>query len=128
MDFLIGFIIIKFLNQQGNYKTVYYAKLYMSKIKKRPNNIGIIIVGGIIGLPTGLFLGGLFPEGSDMRLLAGLGDIAAPPIAMLAYSYKKWSEYSDYLKEDYSCLRENGTPTIYDEQAINNDMKAILGT
>jgi len=128
----------------------------MSKVKKRPNNIGIIIIGGIVGLPTGLFLGGLFPEGSNMRLIAGLGGIAAPPIGMLVYSYKKWSEYSDYLQSEYkkakdtlrknpsspqarekmleagrlyySCLRENGAPTIYDEQAINNDMTAILGT
>lgn len=27
----------------------------------------------------------------------------------------------------YSCVREEGAPTVYDEQAINNDMKAILG-
>ena len=27
----------------------------------------------------------------------------------------------------YSCLRPRGVPTIYDEQAISNDMSAILG-
>lgn len=78
----------------------------MSKVKKRPNNIGIIIIGGIIGLPTGLFLGGLFPEGSDMRVLASLGGIAAPSIGMLAYSYKKWLEYSDYLKGEYEKTKD----------------------
>ncbi len=30
-------------------------------------------------------------------------------------------------REYYSCIREGGAPTIYDEQAMNNDMKAITG-
>lgn len=128
----------------------------MTNIRKRPNNIGMLLIGGVIGLPTGLFLSALFPEGSGMRVVAGLGGIAAPPVVMLAYSTKKWSEYvkqmlehyeaakeqlrknsgSSQLREAmlqagrayYSCMRDEGVPTIYDEQAINNDMKAILGT
>ena len=128
----------------------------MSKVKKkRPNNIVLLLIGGVIGLPAGLILSGVFPEGSAMRVVAGLGGIAAPPIAMLAYSSKRWSEYLRHMLEQYeaakqalrqdpgnaqareamlnagrayySCMRENGAPTIYDEQAINNDMKAILG-
>ncbi|ACK64273.1 hypothetical protein PCC8801_0169 [Rippkaea orientalis PCC 8801] len=130
--------------------------LVVTKVKKRPNNIGLLLIGGVIGLPTGLILGGLFPEGSSMRVVAGLGGIAAPPIGLLVYSSKRWSEYVQYMLEQYevtkeqlrqnpnstqareamlqagrayySCMREQGVPTIYDEQAINNDMKAILGT
>lgn len=128
----------------------------MTKMKKRPNNIGLLLIGGMIGLPTGLILSGLFPEGSSMRVVAGLGGIAAPPIGLLVYSSKRWSEYVQYMLDQYeatkeqlrqhpsssqareamlkagrayySCMREEGVPTIYDEQAINNDMKAILGT
>ena len=128
----------------------------MTQVKKRPNNIGLLLIGGIIGLPTGLILSGFFPEGSAMKVVAGLGGIAAPPIAFLAYSGKRWSKYVQYMLEQYeatkeqlrqnpsssqareamlkagrayySCMREEGVPTIYDEQAINNDMKAILGT
>jgi hypothetical protein len=128
----------------------------MKKIRKRPNNIGLLILGGIVGLPVGLRLAGFFPEGSQMKLIAGFGGMAAPTIAMLAYSNKRWSKYAqeilleyeetkDRLRENpsnaqareamllagrayYSCMREEGVPTIYDEQAINNDMKAILGT
>jgi hypothetical protein len=127
----------------------------MTNMRKRPNNIGLLLIGGVIGLPTGIFLSNLFSEGSTMRLLSGLGGIAAPPIAMLVYSSKKWSEYVRQMLEQYeqakeqlrqnpesyqireallhagrayySCMREDGVPTIYDEQAINNDMKAILG-
>lgn len=32
------------------------------------------------------------------------------------------------VEHSFSCMREQGVPTIYDEQAVNNDMKAILGT
>jgi hypothetical protein len=130
--------------------------LAVTQVKKRPNNIGLLLIGGVIGLPTGLILSGFFPEGSAMKVVAGLGGIAAPPIALLAYSSKRWSEYVQYMLEQYeatkeqlrqnpsssqareamlkagrayySCMREEGVPTIYDEQAINNDMKAILGT
>ncbi len=128
----------------------------MTNIRKRPNNIGLLLIGGVIGLPTGLFLSALFPEGSGMRVVAGLGGIAVPPVVMLAYSTKKWGEYVKQMLEQYeagkeqlrknpgssqlreamlqtgrayySCMRDEGVPTIYDEQAINNDMKAILGT
>jgi hypothetical protein len=128
----------------------------MTDVKQRPNNIGLLLIGGAIGLPAGLILSAMFPEGSGMRVMAGLGGIAAPPVAMLVYSTKKWSEYVQQMLEQYeaaknhlrknpsdpqareamlrtgrvyySCMRENGAPTIYDEQAINNDMKAILGT
>lgn len=128
----------------------------MAQVKKRPNNIGLLLIGGIIGLPTGVFLSNFFSEGSAMRVVAGIGGIAAPPIALLVYSSKRWSEYVQYMLEQYeatkeqlrqnpnsvqareamllagrayySCMREEGVPTIYDEQAINNDMKAILGT
>lgn len=128
----------------------------MTKIKKRPNNIGLLLLGGVLGLPAGIILSAFFPEGSAMRVIAGLGGIAAPPVAVLMYSNKKWAEYvqhmlaeyevtkeqlrknpgSDQAREAmlqtgrayYSCMREEGVPTIYDEQAINNDMKAILGT
>ena len=132
----------------------------MAQVKKRPNNIGILLLGGVIGVvigfPTGLILSSFFPEGSVMRVIVGLGGIAAPPVAMLAYSSKRWSEYvqsmldqyeatKDELRQNpnsaaareamlkagrayYSCMRAEGVPTIYDEQAINNDMKAILGT
>ena len=126
------------------------------QVKKRPNNIGILLIGGLLGLPTGLVLSGFFPEGSSAKVLAGLGGIATPPIVLLLYSGKRWSEYVQYMSEQYemtkeqlrqnpsrsqaretmlkagrayySCMREEGVPTIYDEQAINNDMKAILGT
>ena len=128
----------------------------MAKSKKRPNNIWLLLIGGVIGLPTGLFLSSLFPEGSSMRVIAGVGGIAAPPVAMLVYSTKRWAEYVQHMREQYeatknklrqnpnsvdareamveagrayySCMREEGVPTIYDEQAINNDMNAILGT
>jgi len=127
----------------------------MSDIQQRPNNIGLFLIGGIIGLPLGLMLSGIFPEGSSMRVLAGMGGIVAPPVAMLVKSSKKWAEYVEHMQKQYelakdelrrnpsnvqaretmlqagrtyySCMRENGTPTIYDEQAINNDMNAILG-
>lgn len=128
----------------------------MTQVKKRPNNIGLLLIGGVIGLPTGLILSSFFPEGSGIKVIAGLGGIATPPIALLAYSSKRWSEYVQYMSEQYeitkeqlrqnpsssqareamlktgrayySSMREEGVPTIYDEQAINNDMKAILGT
>ncbi|ACK69803.1 hypothetical protein PCC7424_1359 [Gloeothece citriformis PCC 7424] len=128
----------------------------MRPIKKRPNNIGLLLIGGVIGLPTGLIISSFFPEGSAMKVFTGLGGIAAPPVALLIYSSKRWSEYIQYMLEQYeatkehlrqnpnsvqareamlkagrayySCMREEGVPTIYDEQAINNDMKAILGT
>ncbi len=128
----------------------------MIKVNKRPNNIGILLIGGIIGLATGSIISGFFPEGSSMKILAGLGGISAPPVALLIYSSKRWSEYMRYMLEQYeskkeqlrqnpdsaqareamlkagrayySCMREQQVPTIYDEQAINNDMKAILGT
>ena len=128
----------------------------MANIKKRPNNIWLLLIGGVIGLPTGLFLSSVFPEGSAMKVIGGIGGIAVPPVAMLVYSTKKWAEYLQHMREQYevtktklrqnpesvdareamleagrsyySCMREEGMPTIYDEQAINNDMKAILGT
>lgn len=128
----------------------------MTQVKKRPNNIGLLLIGGVIGLYTGLMLSDFFPEGSAMKVVAGIGGIAAPPVALLAYSSKRWSEYVRYMLEQYeatkeqlrqnpnsvqareamlqagrvyySCMREEGVPTIYDEQAISNDMKAILGT
>lgn len=28
----------------------------VTKVKKRPNNIGLLLIGGVIGLPTGLIL------------------------------------------------------------------------
>lgn len=87
--------------------------------------------------------------------IAGIGGIAAPSIGLLDYSSKGWSKYTQYMLEQYeakkeqlrqnpkspqareailiagrayySCIREEGAPTVYDEQAINNDMKAILG-
>ncbi len=127
----------------------------MSQVKKRPNNIGLLLIGGVIGMPLGLMLSNLFPEGSAMRVVAGIGGIAVPPIVALGYSSKKWAEYQQALlaeyeksKENlrrqpessrareamlaagrnyYSCLRESGAPTVYDEQAINNDMNAITG-
>lgn len=64
----------------------------MAKIKKRPNNIWLLLIGGVIGLPTGLFLSSFFPEGSSMKVIAGVGGIGAPPVAMLAYSTKRWAE------------------------------------
>ena len=127
----------------------------MAQVKNRPNNIGLLLLGGVIGLPLGLILSVLFPEGSAMRVVAGLGGISAPPVALLVYSSKKWSEYEQYMlaqyeqtKDElrqnpkdsrareamlvagrayYSCMRENGSPTVYDEQAISNDMRAIIG-
>jgi hypothetical protein len=129
----------------------------MGTIKKRPNNIhlGQVIISAAIGLPVGLVLSGFFPEGSQMRVIAGLGGIVAPTIVLLSHSSKKWAEYTQQLLSEYegtkeqlrkninsieareamllagrayySCMREGRVPTIYDEQAINNDMKAILG-
>ncbi len=128
----------------------------MAQVKKRPNNIGLLLIGGIIGLPTGVFLSNFFPEGSAIKVVTGIGGIAAPPIALLVYSSKRLSEYVQYMLDQYeatkeqlrqnpssiqareamlqagrayySCMREEGVPTIYDEQAISNDMRAILGT
>ena len=57
----------------------------MSNFKRRPNNIGILLLGGLIGLPVGLFLSNFFPEGSGMKVFAGIGGIAAPPVALLVY-------------------------------------------
>ncbi|NEP63193.1 MAG: hypothetical protein F6K31_40850 [Symploca sp. SIO2G7] len=124
----------------------------MAQVKKRPNNIGLLLLGGVLGLPTGLILSGFFPEGSAMKTIAGIGGIAAPPIGLLAYSSKMWSKYAQYMLEQYettkeqlrqnpestqareatltagrayySCMREEGAPTVYDEQAINNDMSS----
>ena len=128
----------------------------MAQVKKRPNNIGLLLIGGIIGLPTGVLLSNFCPEGSAIKVVTGIGGIAAPPIALLVYSSKRWSEYVQYMLDQYeatkeqlrqnpssiqakeamlqagrayySCMREEGVPTIYDEQAISNDMRAILGT
>ena len=120
--------------------------LAVTQVKKRPNNIGLLLIGGVIGLFIGPILSGFFPEGSAMKVVAGLGGIAAPPIAFLAYSSKRWSEYVQYMLEQYeatkeqirqnpsssqareamlkagrayySCIREEGVPTIYDEQTM----------
>ena len=90
-----------------------------------------------------------------MKVTAGLGGIAAPPVGLLWFSSKRWSEHLNYMLKQYeaakemlrqqpddpqaregmllagrayySCMREGGVPSIYDEQAIGNDMKAILG-
>lgn len=103
-----------------------------------------------------MFLSNFFPEGSAIKVVTGIGGIAAPPIALLVYSSKRWSEYVQYMLDQYeatkeqlrqnpssiqareamlqagrayySCMRESGVPTIYDEQAISNDTRAILGT
>lgn len=78
----------------------------MANARKRPNNIALLLIGGVIGLPTGLFLSALFPEGSGMRVFAGLGGIAAPPIAMFAHSTKKWSEYVQQMLEQYEAAKD----------------------
>lgn len=115
--------------------------------------IPLIIGGGLIGLPLGMLLALPFPEGSPLKAVFGLGGIAAPSVALLARSSMKWSEYlseclAEYDKAKatlldkpenkalkqaalakgriyYGSMRENGSPTVYDETAIMNDINAI---
>lgn len=126
------------------------------KAKKRPDGIRLFFIGVILGFPTGLLVSSLFPESSSARATAGWVGLLTPPIVLTVYSSKKWSEYVKAMLEQYeaakeqlrqnptsvqareamllagrayySCVREEGVPTIYDEQAISNDMKAILGS
>jgi hypothetical protein len=41
-----------------------------------------------------------------MKVVAGLGGIATPPVALLAYSSKRWSEYVQYMLEQYEATKE----------------------
>mgnify|MGYP007080384455 CR=1 FL=1 len=128
----------------------------MSKpTQKRPNNILVLIASAVISLPVGLFMSNLAPEGSPIRVVLGFGGIAAPCVAALVYSSNRWQKYINVMLAEYeeskkalrrnpssieareemlrtgrayySCLREDGRPTIYDEQAVSNDLKAIVG-
>lgn len=95
----------------------------MAQVKKRPNNIWLLLIGGVIGLPTGLILSGFFPEGS-MRVVAGLGGISVPPIALLAYSSKRWSDYVQYMLEQYETAKEQLRQTPSSSQAREAMLKA----
>lgn len=123
--------------------------------RKRPSNLGLLLIGTLLGLPTGLLLASFFPERSPVKALAGILGIAVPPAILLAYSSKKWTEYTLYMRSEYEAakdrlrrrptnpqtreamvaagrayyasMREGGVTTANDEQAIANDLKAIIG-
>ena len=122
---------------------------------KNPNNLVLIACSSVVGIFIAPFTSGIFPEGSSMRVIGGVAGLSAPPVFALYLSYKKWGKYAEEMKQKYenakekvrgnpnnkparehmveagrayySCLRENGMPTIYDEQAVANDLKAIIG-
>ena len=117
----------------------------------------LLLGSALLGLPVGMMLSGLAPEDNEgARAFAGIAGIAAVPTGVLIYSSKRWKDYLQTMLEQYeadkanlrknpdsatyreaallsgrayySCLRENQLPTTYDEAAINNDMRAILGS
>lgn len=122
---------------------------------QRPNNFGVILVSCVVGCFIAPFTSGIFPEGSTMRVIGGLAGLTAPPVWVIYQSYQELTEHSEAMKQKYeeakekvrtdpddklareqmveagrayySCLRDDGKPTIYDEQAVANDLKAIIG-
>lgn len=121
----------------------------------RPNNYVLIILSCVVALFIATLMFSIFPEGSSIRAISFFVGLCTPPIFALYVSHKRWIKYVEEMKRKYekakqqlrvnpnsqrarehmvetdrsyySCLRENGVLTIYDEQAIANDLKAIVG-
>ncbi len=122
---------------------------------KRPNYFLFLVGSLFLSIPCGLILAAIFPEGSALKVAAGILGIVIPPAGVAIYSRKKLAEFRLQLLKKYEdsknqlrrnassqnareamlnagrayygSLREDGLPTTYDEQAINNDISAITG-
>jgi len=135
---------------------IFLTKLINPKvpITKRPSIIAPLLICGLIALCVGGFIASFFEEGENRAIIGLVSLITGPSIGYLFhlrnlsfYQQYRLSEYQkakDQLRANpddlslreamllkgrqyYSSLRGDETITIYDEQAISNDMKAILG-